>query len=130
MKNLFYASVLALLLSTVGALFSASSQSINVETNRTLLSPSEEEALKEAAELIRQSRRGSEGLVAAERGLARLLEAYNDSTIAPLLAALLDGVREKLAEKDLSIAMFYMYKRSAYRAAEGRLEGIKSEYPI
>jgi outer membrane protein assembly factor BamD (BamD/ComL family) len=129
MAKAFYASLLALLLSTSGALFNAYSQSINAETNSVLLSPSEEEALKEAAELIRQSRHGSEGLVAAERGLAQLLEAYRDSTIAPLLYALLDGAREKLAEKDLSIAMFYMYKRSAYRAAEGRLEGIKSEYP-
>jgi len=129
MTKLFYASVLALLLSTSGALFNAYSQSINVKTNSVLLSPSEEEALKEAVELMRQSRCDSECLAAREMRLKRLLEEYSDSTIAPLLAALLNGERERLASKDLSIAMFYMYKRSAYKAAEGRLKGILSEFP-
>src|SRR5262245_42736650 len=109
MAKLFYASVLALLLFTSGVLSSAFSQSINVETNNAIQSTSEEDALKEAAELIRQSRRGSNGLAAAERGLVGLLEAHSDSTIAALLATLLDGVRDKRAEVDLSIAMYYLY---------------------
>jgi len=129
MTNFFYASALALILSTSGGLSNASSPPINMETNVTRQSSSEDEALKEAAELIRKSRWGSEGLGAAEKGLARLLEEHRDSTIAELLAALIDGVQEKRAGHDLSIAMFYMYERSAYTAAEGRLKGIRSEYP-
>jgi outer membrane protein assembly factor BamD (BamD/ComL family) len=127
--NLFYASALVLTLSASGGLLDASMSPINVEINDALQSSSEEEALKEAAELIRQSRRGSNGLAAAERGLARLLEEHGDSTIAPLLAALLHGVQEKRAEVDLSIAMYYLYNRADYQAAEGRLKGIMSEFP-
>jgi len=100
-----------------------------METKVTLQESSEEEALKEAAELIRQSHFGSEGLGAAEKGFWRLLEKHRDSRIAYVFSALLEGVQEKQAERDLSIAMFYMYKRSNYQAAEHRLKGITDRYP-
>jgi len=129
MTNLFYASALALLLSTSVGLPNTSSSQINVETNVTHQSSSEEEAVKEATELIRQIRSGGEALGAAEIGLSRLLEEHRDSKIEPLLTALLDGAHEKLAAHDLDIAMFYMYKRSAYPAAEARLKGITDRYP-
>ena len=129
MTNFFYASALALLLSTGVGLPNTSSSPINVETNVTHQSSSEEEAVKEATELIRQIRSGGEALGAGEIGLTRLLEEHRDSKIEPLLTALLDGVREKQAAHDLDIAMFYMYKRSAYPAAEARLKGITDRYP-
>jgi len=129
MTNFFYASALALLFSTGVGLPNTSSSPINVETNVTHQSSSEEEAVKEATELIRRIRSGGEALGAAEIGFTRLLEEHRDSEIEPLLTALLDGVREKQAAHDLDIAMFYMYKRSAYPAAEARLKGITDRYP-
>jgi outer membrane protein assembly factor BamD (BamD/ComL family) len=124
-----YASALALLLFTSVGLPNTSSSPINVETNVTHQSFSEEAALREAAELIRQSQFGGESLGAAEIGLARLYKEHRDSRIAELLAALLDGAHEKRAEQDLCIAMYYMYKQSNYPAAEHRLKLITSEYP-
>ncbi len=129
MTNLFYASAMALLLYTSGGQLNTSSSPMNVETNVTDQTSAEDEALKKAAELIRQSRSGSEALAAAENGLAGLLEEHRDSRIAELLAALLDGVREKRAAQNLSIAMFYLNERSAYYAAEARLKFIRGEYP-
>jgi hypothetical protein len=121
-----YASALALLLFTSVGLPNTSSSPINVETNVTHQSFSEEAALREAAELIRQSQFGGESLGAAEIGLARLYKEHRDSRIAELLAALLDGAHEKRAEQDLCIAMYYMYKQSNYPAAEHRLKLIET----
>jgi hypothetical protein len=129
MTNLFYAPALALLLSTSVGPLNAPSLPIKAETDGARQASSEDEALKEAVELIRKSHFGSEGMGGARIGLARLLEEHRDSRIAYLLSALLDGLQEKEAAHDLSIAMFYMYKRSNYRAAEARLEGILSAYP-
>jgi hypothetical protein len=129
MTNLFYASALTLLLYTSVRLPDTTLRPIDLETNGTGQASSEEEALKEAAELIRNSHFGSEGLGAAETGLWRLLEKHRDSRIAYIFSALLEGVQEKQAAHDLNIAMYYMYKRSNYRAAEPRLQGICNKYP-
>ncbi|MBO0725233.1 MAG: tetratricopeptide repeat protein [Blastocatellia bacterium] len=127
MTNLFYASALATLLCASAGLPNTST--INMETNVTRQASSEEEAVKEATELIRQSHFSSEGLPAAEKGLWRLLEEHRDSRIAYILSTLLESVQERQALRELNIAMFYQYKRSAYQAAEGRLKGILSKYP-
>jgi hypothetical protein len=129
MTNLFYAPALALLLYTSVGLPDTTSTPINTETNVTRQTSSEEDALKEASELIRNSHFGSEGLAAAETGLWRLLEKHSESRIAYILSALLEGVQEKRAARSLNIAMYYTYERSDYKAAEARLQEIRYDYP-
>ena len=127
MTNLFCASALATLLCASAGLPNTSSPT-NVETNVTRQASSEEEAVKEATELIRQSHFSSEGLAAAEKGLWRLLEEHRDSGIAYVLSTLLESVQERQALTMFNIVMFLQYKRSAYQPAEGRLKGILSKY--
>ena len=127
MTNLFCASALAALLCASAGL--PNTYTINMETNVTRQASSDEEAIKEATELIRQSHFSSEGLPAAEKGLWRLLEEHRDSRIAYILSTLLESVQERQALHELNIAMFYMYKHPAPIAAEGRLKGIISKYP-
>src|SRR5215475_13333605 len=126
MTNLFCASALATLLCASAGLPNTST--INMETNVTRQVSSEEEAIKEAAELIRNSHFGGEGLGAAEKGLWRLLEEHRDSRIAYVLSTLLESVQERQALTMFNIVMFLQYKRSAYQPAEGRLKGILSKY--
>jgi hypothetical protein len=129
MTKPFYASVLALLFSTSVGLPNTSSFPINVETNVARQTSSEEEALKKVVELMRDTPWKLDARYRAEKGLALLLKEHRDSTISGLLAALLEGVQEKQAEHNLSIAMFYMYKRTAYSSAESRLKLIVNDYP-
>ena len=89
---------------------------------------SDEHILREAAELARSSQRGTESKAAALKGYERLLSQHPGSNAAPLLRALRDGLREKRAETELRIAMFYLLERGNRRASESRLTFILENY--
>src|SRR5438046_525521 len=88
-----------------------------------------DDLVRRAADLVRRSRFGSEAFGAAERELTQLYDAHRGCEVAPLLAALLDGMHEQDAARQLCIAMFYVRNRGDDVAAENRLQRIVDAYP-
>ena len=90
---------------------------------------SDEQILREIAELARSTYRGSEARAAALKGYERLLSQHPGSSAAPLLRTLRDGLLEKRANTELKVALFYLLQRGNKRAAESRLNFIRENYP-
>lgn len=61
--------------------------------------------------------RNDESMIDAKRNLDRLVELYPKSPITPKAQQILDGLNEKLGERDYEIAEFYMKKDKIISAA-------------
>ena len=66
---------------------------------------------------------------AAERTLMALVSRYPDCGRTADAKARLDEVRERLAETNLRVAMFYYQQREAWAGVEDRLKEIIEKYP-
>jgi outer membrane protein assembly factor BamD (BamD/ComL family) len=108
---------------------STASQNPEAQAAQAVSDSSDEGVLTTAAALMRRGQYGSESSGAALRGMATLLANHHDSAVAPLLAALLDGMRERDAAHNLMLAMFYLYKHGSKEGAESRLRLIVERYP-
>ena len=105
------------------------SQNPESQTATAASKSADEELLRTAAALVRQSQYGSESFAAAMQEITTLLTKHSDSVVAPLLAAILDGMHEKDATHNFNVAMFYLYKHGSQEAAESRLRRIVEKYP-
>ena len=129
MRELRILSVMALLAMSFVISTSIASQDQKTEISVPVSESDNEALLRTLATLVRQSQYGGESFGAAMHELTILEEKHRDSVIAPLLAAILDGMHEKSAMHDFKIAMFNLYKRGAKEGAEFRLRYIVEKYP-
>ena len=129
MRELRILSIMALLAISFVIPTSIASQNQKAESSALVSESNDEAVLRTVAALVRQSQRGGESFGAAMHEITSLLEKHRDSVMAPLLAAILDGMHEKDATHIFMVAMFNLYKRGAKEAAELRFRDIVEKYP-
>jgi outer membrane protein assembly factor BamD (BamD/ComL family) len=129
MRELRILSVMALLAMSFVISTSIASQDQKTEISVPVSESDNEALLRTVATLVRQSQYGGESFGAAMREFTILEEKHRDSVMAPLLAAILDGMHEEAAMHEFKIAMFNLYKRGAKEGAELRLRYIVEKYP-
>lgn len=129
MRELRILSIMVLLALSFVIPTSIASQHQKTESPPPVSESDNEALLRTVATLVRQSQYGSESFGGAMHELTILQEKHRDSVMAPLLAAILDGMHEKDATHHFVIAMFNLYKRGAKEGAELRLRYIVEKYP-